>query len=268
MKHALRCLAPLLFFLSGGTTAPGAGKPAGEAAQRLNWVYNKGSFKKAGAAWVEQNGASRHALRELARTSHYVSLYDGGRRRHFRLYDSYAYSWAADKKRWAFVAYGRWAGRLVRPLNADRFPDERGMLSTPVERRSFPHLGHVYEVLAPATPRYNCIAWCVGATNDWLWPYRPNQSSTLADFDALLGRHGYRRMVGLNFDLHPGVEKVVLYAKRKGGKVELTHGARQLSDGSWSSKLGRLPLIRHIEPGDLDGEAYGAPYVVYVRARR
>jgi len=40
-----------------------------------------------------------------------------------------------------------------------------------------------------------------------------------------------------------------------------------LPDGSWSSKLGSLPLIRHLRPDDVAGPTYGAPYVLYVRTK-
>ena len=63
-----------------------------------------------------------------------------------------------------------------------------------------------------------------------------------------------------------GHDKLVLYGKKKaGGGIEVTHIARQLADGSWSSKLGSLPLIRHLRPDDVAGPTYGVPYVVYVR---
>ena len=57
------------------------------------------------------------------------------------------------------------------------------------------------------------------------------------------------------------------FGKRKGKNWEPTHGARQLFDGSWSSKLGNLPLVRHLEPSDLDGGVYGVPIAVYTRPK-
>jgi hypothetical protein len=250
-------------------TSPGK-TPRGNAARRTAWLYNKGSFKKTTrGTWLEQGPRGRAAYRETARTNHYVTLHDGQRNRFVRLYNTTAYGWSAERKKWHFLDHGRWQDPRKKPLNADRFPDERGRLSTPVERKAFPHLGREYEVLGPATKVYNCIAWAIGITNKWVWPARPGKTATVADFDDLYGRYGYRRVKGLNFDLHPNYHKLVLYAKRgKNGNWEPTHGARQLSDGSWSSKLGQLPLIRHLEPDDLDGNSYGVPIAVYVRPRK
>jgi type VI secretion system secreted protein VgrG len=150
-----------------------------------------------------------------------------------------------------------------RPLDERARPEERATLETPEERKSFPHLGRHYEVLGPASKRYNCIAWSLGVTDRWVWP-----GEKVSDFDALYGDQGYKRRKGLDFRREPGVDKVVLYGKvRKDGSVQATHAARQLSDGAWSSKLGQLPLIRHRSPDDLDGDAYGHPVAVYTRPR-
>ena len=51
----------------------------------------------------------------------------------------------------------------------------------------------------------------------------------------------------------PGYEKVALYAF----DGTPTHAARQLTDGRWSSKLGRSVDIAHT-PDALDGPVYGA----------
>src|SRR5437016_5479833 len=46
---------------------------------------------------------------------------------------------------------------------------------------------------------------------------------------------------------------------------EITHAALQEPDGSWASKLGNLPLIRHANPYAVDGPTYGVPVATYVR---
>jgi len=62
----------------------------------------------------------------------------------------------------------------------------------------------------------------------------------------------------------------VVYAlrRRDGSIKEVTHAALQLRDGTWTSKLGKLALIRHRTPQDLDGPSYGVPIAVYVRAKK
>ena len=47
--------------------------------------------------------------------------------------------------------------------------------------------------------------------------------------------------------------------------VEVTHGALQDRDGTWTSKLGQLALIRHRTPAALNGPTYGQPVAVYAR---
>jgi hypothetical protein len=269
MLQARRLTAPLnavLALLLVGAPAPAE---SSAARYRTAWLFNKGSFKRqAGGGWVEQNAKYRNHFREVARTEHYVGLHDTGRNIQVRLYHRWAYWWTPQAQRWAFLTSGSWQDPRKRPLDEDTFPDERGKLSTPTERKAFPHLGEQYEVLGPATRLYNCVAWTVGVTNQWVWPAKPGKKPTVRDFDELYRRHGYRRVKGLNFDLQPGHDKIVLYGKRSGKVWEPTHGARQLADGSWSSKLGLLPLIRHLEPEDLGGASYGVPIAVYTRPKR
>jgi hypothetical protein len=155
------------------------------------------------------------------------------------------------------------------PFNRRRFPNERSVLQGR-ERATFPYLGTNYEVLGPNTGpaakagSYNCIAWTVGITNRWQWP-----GYTVTSFDTYYGGFGYRRISSLDYRYQPGVAKIVLYGKKKAdGSIETTHGARQLKDGTWSSKLGGLALIRHQTPDSLDGPSYGRPVAVYVRARK
>jgi hypothetical protein len=150
-----------------------------------------------------------------------------------------------------------------------RYAGEYAEMTRPSWKGGFPILGR-YQVLAPSTGRenkkgaYNCIAHSLKIYDRWVWP-----GKRVADFDRLYGGHGYRRVRGLDYRFNPRLEKVVLYAKRdRAGQVECTHACRQLSDGTWTSKLGGGPLIRHASPDSVDGPSYGRPIAVYVRARR
>jgi type VI secretion system secreted protein VgrG len=79
---------------------------------------------------------------------------------------------------------------------------------------------------------------------------------------------GYTRVSGLDFRLVRGLKKVVVYARVASGRIqEVTHAALQAADGTWTSKLGQLPLIRHRTPQDLNGPSYGQPVAVYVKRR-
>lgn len=148
-----------------------------------------------------------------------------------------------------------------RALNRRRLPAGRKIMDSPAQQAAFPRLGSNYEVLALGTPKYNCISWSLGVTNKWIWP-----GKTVADFDRLYTSYGYKRAPRRSYSRQTGLDKVVLYGKvQKDGKVEVTHAARQFPDGSWSSKLGKNPLIRHMQPVDVAGPSYGVPIAVYTR---
>ena len=63
--------------------------------------------------------------------------------------------------------------------------------------------------------------------------------------------------------LEDGYQKVVLYADRSGIP---THAARQLENGRWTSKLGRLEDIEHDTVEDVSGPVYGQPVQFMRRA--
>jgi hypothetical protein len=54
--------------------------------------------------------------------------------------------------------------------------------------------------------------------------------------------------------LEPGVEKVAIYVDDFGIPQ---HVARQLPDGTWTSKLGKGEDIGHVSPESLAGDLYG-----------
>lgn len=139
----------------------------------------------------------------------------------------------------------------------------------PSWKKSFPQLQN-FEVLAPSTGKagtkgaYNCIAHTLRNYSTWVWP-----GDKLADFDKLYGQAGFRRIKGLDFRFDERFEKIVLYAKvHPNGRLECTHGSKQLADGTWTSKLGAGPLIRHRDPNSVGGPSYGQPVYVYVRQRK
>lgn len=149
-----------------------------------------------------------------------------------------------------------------------KYPFDYDLMAKPDWRKGFPRLTR-FEVLAPATPKgkakrvYNCIAHSMRVYDRWVWP-----GSRVSDFDREYATVGLRRVKGLDFSFNPKYEKVVLYAHVKGGKIECTHGSRQLADGTWTSKLGQGPLIRHATPDSVSGPSYGRPIAVYIRLRQ
>jgi hypothetical protein len=252
------------------STGAAARAPSTPADSRRAWLFNQGAFRSAGSGrWVQRGPSGTFRYREHQRTAEYVELFDASRKRFVRLYQRGWYVFVPKKKHYALVGLGRWAlYPRQRPLDQERNTPERPKLSTAEHRAGFPRLGDEYEVMGEGSVAYNCIGWSVGNTTAWVWPGQAGQDIQLADFDSLYSYYGFRRVAGLDYKPVPGSDKVVLYALRRAdGSISLTHAALQLRDGSWSSKLGSLPLIRHLHPDDVAGPSYGVPYVLYVRPR-
>ncbi len=256
----------LLLLVAGPLLAAG---PPPRADTRRAWLYDRGSIRRVGPErWRERGPDGKVTYREHFRTREYVELFEPTRKRYYRLYPWGQYAYQEGQKHYLLIRSGRWAHPGIRPLDTTRNASHRGQLATDRERNGFPRLGDEYEVLAPATARYNCIGWSLGDTSSWVWPRQAGQPATLDDFDSLYAYHGYRRVNRLDYRPDPDQDRVVLYARgREDGGADVTHAARQLRDGSWSSKLGSLPLIRHLHPDDVAGPSYGVPWVMYVRAR-
>jgi hypothetical protein len=258
-------------FVALAASAPlhAAAPPAVLPDARRVWLGDDCTFQFVSPGrWVETTSAGKTAYRENNRHVDYVELYDPARKRYVRLYSFGLYVYVPEKEHFRRVGAGTWDLPDRKPLDLTRNAGDRHYLESDDQKRSFPKLGKRFEVLAPATMTYNCISWSLGQNSSWLWPRSPGEPVALADFDGLYALYGFKRVTGLDFTRQKGIEKVVLFAYSKDGKVEITHACRQLPDGSWSSKLGSLPLIRHLRPDDLAGPTYGSPWVIYVRAKK
>ena len=119
-------------------------------------------------------------------------------------------------------------------------------------------------VTSPLTNRYNCIAWAAGVVDRNWWPdargigYWPRgvvRSETREAFISAFGTLGFSPCP--SGDSEPGTEKVALFGIGPRGHEVLTHAARQLVSGEWTSKLGTLEDITHSGAGDVAGPAYG-----------
>lgn len=137
-----------------------------------------------------------------------------------------------------------------------------------------PHLEAIFPKLAaagyvrtsdetgyPPTPgAYNCIAWAAGDVHHFWWPqpdcYWPVWAERVPEISAFVQAFrwlGYR--VCDNARLEFAYEKVALYAIG----VSPKHMARQLRDGTWTSKIGGAEDINHFT---LDAvESFGPPYI-------
>ena len=233
-------------------------------AGRTSWLFNNGFYHEINPkVWLESRDtpSSQRRLRETTRNRSFIELYDGGLKRSVRLYNLKAWERRPGDTQWRLITRGSWEDPSLVPLDPMKLPDVRGVVEK-TARRDFPYLGQRFEVLGPATRSYNCIAWSLNITDHWVWP-----GYQIRDFDRLNGQRGFRRIDGLDFTRRVHVDRIVLYGKKNRGRLEATHQARQLADGSWSSKLGALPLIRHLKPEDLNGDIYGTPVAVFVRTR-
>ena len=133
----------------------------------------------------------------------------------------------------------------------------------------FPRLaGNNYEITSPPTGHYNCIAWAAGEMQRWWWPgenedmeYWPPgviREGTQHAFEAAFATLGYKVCESEVFE--EGYQKIALFANDDGP----SHAARQLSNGRWTSKLGRLEDVEHALH-DLEGLQYGAVVRIMMR---
>jgi hypothetical protein len=126
----------------------------------------------------------------------------------------------------------------------------------------FPRLKRVtYYLTSPPDQSYNCIAWAAGDASRWWWPVQHPfafwpatvpRTVELSSFVALFESLGYELCA--DGDLDKGFLKVALYADANGIP---THAARQLENGQWTSKVGRIEDISHSLYG-LEGGGYGS----------
>jgi hypothetical protein len=123
---------------------------------------------------------------------------------------------------------------------------------------SFPNLSSSrFEVTSESSLEYNCIAWAAGDDSCWWWPTGGNHwpiddtGTTVDSFLKVFATIGFAHVA--DDSLEAGYEKVAKFAKE--GRV--THAARQLANGRWTSKLGSDVDIEH-ELHGLEGEVYGS----------
>lgn len=100
--------------------------------------------------------------------------------------------------------------------------------------------------LPPIPGAYNCIAWAAHDIHRWwwpsddtFWPFWIERKSTVDCFVKTFRWLGYRVCTTSRQEF--GYEKIVLYTRG----VEPKHMARQLSNGTWTSKCGDLEDITH-----------------------
>jgi hypothetical protein len=128
---------------------------------------------------------------------------------------------------------------------------------------AFPGLqGTAYHITSPPDEVYNCVAWAAGKTDDWWWPVVDPQRAywpsgvprvvTLEAFRMAFATLAYE--VCSSTDHQVGFEKIAVFANSEGMPQ---HVARQLPNGRWTSKLGKMADIEH-QLRALEGAVYGS----------
>jgi len=125
-----------------------------------------------------------------------------------------------------------------------------------------------YRITSPDLAHYNCIAWASGDTSHWwepvsvkgyFWPDGVPRNGRLESWIRVFIVQGFELVD--NGQLEDGFEKVAIYADEdREGK----HVARQLPSGKWTSKLGKLEDIEHLNLACLEGPLYGS-VAVYLK---
>lgn len=138
--------------------------------------------------------------------------------------------------------------------------------------RAFPYLDATnHKVTSPHTHEYNCIAWAAEENDRWWWPapegvtYWPPGVPRATTQEAFIGAFatlGYTPCASGELEL--GFDKVVLYVDSNNVP---THMARQLEDGTWTSKLGNSNDINHSTPDVVAGPVYGRAHAFLRRQR-
>lgn len=124
-----------------------------------------------------------------------------------------------------------------------------------------------FRITSPCDWDYNCIAWSLERNDVTQWPF-PEEYDVLDGIDywpdsiprdeypesflKMYELAGYESCEGA--DPEHGFQKIALFVDPDG---KVTHASRQLSEGSWTSKLGQLNDIQHATPYSLEGDIYG-----------
>jgi hypothetical protein len=151
-------------------------------------------------------------------------------------------------------------------------PRERPDLMRELIQQLFPRLNtSSFEITSARDHRYNCVAWAAGDTRRWWWPAEAafsfwpagvEREESIAGFVRAFGTLGYE--LTSSGDPHPDFEKLAIFASGDGVP---THMARQLPNGPWTSKLGALEDITHMDVTGLAGTDYG-DVTVFLQRRR
>ena len=111
-------------------------------------------------------------------------------------------------------------------------------------------------VSGEATPRYNCLAWTLGITSHWVWPWG-GREPTKVEFDKFYRKHGFYPSSGGTVSAFGASANVMKHGSISGEG----HGSR------WESKCGSWLRIQH-GLGEMEGGGYGKVIGFYSKNQR
>lgn len=144
----------------------------------------------------------------------------------------------------------------TKPSNAQqcRYEGKKGL---------FHKLDDEWSITDNETDRYNCFAWSLGITSDWIDRIideagNNNGKIEVSDCDVFYSKYGFK--ITENHSFESNKIKLALYAHTKEtnpSRINVAaHVAVQINNDWWESKLGMLARIIHKLEG-LEGKEYG-----------
>lgn len=143
----------------------------------------------------------------------------------------------------------------------------------------FPNLApNSYVITSCPADEPNCIGWALNdgrcwdplgvapGTHGYHWLKDIPLDFSVETITEIFSRHGYESCV--DGSLEPSYEKIALYYNLN--DEEISHVARQLPDGRWTSKLGPDEDIEHDNVRALEGDVRRFPlcYGIVIRFMR
>lgn len=132
----------------------------------------------------------------------------------------------------------------------------------------FPNLAASgYQITSCPADEPNCFGWALNdgrcwdplgaypGTHGYRWFDDLPPDCTIETIQELFSRHGYTGCAGDT--LESGYEKIAMYYHIS--EKEISHVARQLPDGRWTSKLGPDEDIEHNDLHALEGDVAASP---------
>ena len=128
-----------------------------------------------------------------------------------------------------------------------------------------------FEITSKTDASYNCIAWAYCLDNRCMWPntgecefldgvnFWPSDEimdCNIENFIKAFELKGYELCHHGNHE--ENYRKIALFVKQN--TTECTHASRELSNGYWTSKLGKGVDIQHKDPYNLESDTYGVLY--------